>query len=220
MEGDAGTSRLNPTDTDDSSSSEVTPEDTSTEVEASSDQTSTETTVEDTPVVERRPSRLGRAWLIGITAVLVVVAGGIGAGGYFALRSHQESQAIVRHEAQAVAAAKDCIAATQAPDVDAMAAGAQKIIDCSTGDFRSQAVLYSSLFVQAYQVANVHVQVSALRAAAERRNDDGSFDVMVALRVKTSNSETQNREIGYRLRVKMAPDEGEYRIAKLDQVAK
>lgn len=251
MEGDAGASRLNPADTDDSSSTEmmaehsspdVTTEDSSSEVttedssesEVGADQISTETTAEglldtkaedeseagNAPVDEGNPSRLGRGWLIGIAAALLVVAGGVGTGGYFALRSNQESQAITRHEAQAVAAAKDCIAATQAPDVEAMSAGAQKIIDCSTGDFRSQAVLYSSLFVEAYQVAHVHVQVSDLRAAAERRNADGSFDVLVALRMKTSNSQTQNREIGYRLRVKMAPDEGQYRIAKLDQVAK
>ncbi|ORW00296.1 hypothetical protein [Mycobacterium kyorinense] len=221
------------------SASELTAEDSASEVmaedspesEGEADQTSSaeggadaqaqeEPAAEDAAVDERGPSRLGRRWWIGIAASLLLLAGGIGAGGFLALRFNQESQAIARHEAQAVAAAKDCIAATQAPDVEAMSAGAQKIIDCSTGDFRSQAVLYSSLFVQAYQVANVQVQVSDLRGAVERRNPDGSFDVLVALRVKMSNTETQNREIGYRLRAKMAPDEGQYRIAKLDQVAK
>ncbi|ORV19670.1 hypothetical protein [Mycobacterium celatum] len=234
MEGDAGASRLNPAETDDSSSdqtsTEVTSEDSSSETTA--EDSGSEVAAEDSPesedepaaegasVDDQNPSRLGRRWWIGIAAALLLVAAGMGTGGYFALRSNQESQAIARHEAQAVAAAKDCIAATQAPDVEAMSAGAQKIIDCSTGDFRSQAVLYSSLFVQAYQVANVQVQVSDLRGAVERRNPDGSFDVLVALRVKMSNTETQNREIGYRLRAKMAPDEGQYRIAKLDQVAK
>jgi Mce-associated membrane protein len=233
MEGDAGASRLNPADTDGSSSSEVKREDSSEseigtdqiDTADEADQTSTETNAEDESeagnpsVVEGNPSRLGRGWLIGITAVLLVLAGGVGTGGYFALRSDQESLAIARHEAQAVAAARDCVAATQAPDVNAMAAGAQKIIDCSAGDFRAQAVLYSGLFVQAYQVANVRAQVSDMRAAAETRNADGSVDVLVAFRVEVSNSETQNREIGYRLRVKMAPDQGQYRIAKIDQVA-
>ena len=93
-----------------------------------------------------------------------MLAGGVGAGGYFALRANQESQAIARHDVEAVQAAKDCVVATQAPDVNAMTAGAQKIIDCSTGSFRCQAMLYSSLFVEAYQVANVHVQVSDMRA--------------------------------------------------------
>jgi Mce-associated membrane protein len=171
-------------------------------------------------VVGVNPSRLGRGWLIGITAALLVLAGGVGTGGYFALRANQESQAIARHDVEAVQAAKDCVVATQAPDVNAMTAGAQKIIDCSTGSFRSQAVLYSSLFVQAYQVANVRAQVSDMRAGAERNYDDGSVDVLVAFRVKVSNSQTQDREIGYRLRVKMAPAEGQYRIANIDQVAK
>ena len=274
MEGDAGASRLNPADTDDSSSSEVKSED-SSESEVGTDQigtadeaeqTSTETTAEglaeteaedvseaevdlDTEteaedvseaevdsdaeteaedvseggsplVVGVNPSRLGRGWLIGITAALLVLAGGVGTGGYFALRANQESQAIARHDVEAVQAAKDCVVATQAPDVNAMTAGAQKIIDCSTGGFRSQAVLYSSLFVEAYQVANVHTQVSDMRAGAERNYDDGSVDVLVAFRVKVSNSQTQDREIGYRLRVKMAPADGQYRIANIDQVAK
>jgi Mce-associated membrane protein len=194
MEGDAGANRLNPSGTDDSSFSDTG--------------------------VERNPSRLGRGWLIGITAALLMLAGGVGVGGYLTLRSHQDGQAIVRSDAAAVQAAKDCVAATQAPDIGAMAASAQKIIDCGTGAFRSQAILYSSLLVEAYQAANAHVQMSDMRAAVERNNDDGSVDVLVALRVKVSNSETQNQEAGYRLRVTMAPDEGQYRIAKLDQVAK
>ena len=57
-----------------------------------------------------------------------------------------------------------------------------------------------------------------MRAAVERHNDDGSVDVLVAVRVKVTNSEAADQEQGYRLRVKMAPDDGTYKIAKLDQV--
>jgi Mce-associated membrane protein len=46
------------------------------------------------------------------------------------------------------------------------------------------------------------------------------MEILVALRVKVSNSVTQNQESGYRLRVQMAPDNGAYKIAKLDQVTK
>jgi Mce-associated membrane protein len=253
MEGDAGASRLNPNETDDSSSSEVKAED-SAESEDGTDQTSTEVKAEDSAESEDgteltsgeateegldhdaeeldseagtddasdagNPSRMGRGWLVGIAAALVVVAGGVGVGGYLALRADRESQAIARRDAAAVQAAKDCVAATQAPDTSAMAASAQKIIDCGTGAFRSQAILYSGLLVEAYQAANAQVQVSDLRAAVERDNGDGSVDVLVPLRVKVSNSATQNQEAGYRLRVTMVSDEGKYRIAKLDQVAK
>jgi len=144
MEGDAGASRLNPNEIDDSSSSEVTAEDSaesevgahreitevtaedSAESEEAADREITESSAEElsdsasvenateTANDERGSSRLGRGWLIGITAALLVLAGGVGTGGYFALRSNQESQAIARHDAEAVAAAKDCVAATQA----------------------------------------------------------------------------------------------------------
>ena len=151
--------------------------------------------------------------------LLVVLAGAIGAGGYFALRFHQDSQAIARNDAAALKAANDCVAATQAPDTSTMLASEQKIVDCGTGAYRTQAMLYTSMLVQAYQAANVHVQVSDARAAVERNNADGSIDVLVAMRVKVSSDQAQN-ETGYRLRVKMATAEGAYRIAKLDQVTK
>jgi Mce-associated membrane protein len=147
-----------------------------------------------------------------------LLAAGVGVGGYFALRSHHDSVAIARNDAAALAAAKDCVAATQAPDTAAMIASQSKIIDCSTGDFGVQAPLYSGVIAEAYQAANVTVAVSDMRAAVERHNADGSVDILVAVRVKVTNSAAADQEVGYRLRVKMASDDGKYRIARLDQV--
>jgi Mce-associated membrane protein len=232
MEGDAGASRLTPYDTDnppvtDDSTSEVTAEDSSEfddaaahEISESNAEDLAESASAEAADAERGLSRLGRGWFVGIAAALVLLAGGAGAGGYLALRAHQDSRATARHDAAAVEAAKDCVAATQAPDTTAMAASAQKIIECGAGAFRSQAILYSSLLVEAYQAANAHVEVSDLRAAVERNNADGSIEILVPLRVKVSNAETQNQEAGYRLRVTMVPEEGKYLISKLDQVAR
>lgn len=167
----------------------------------------------------RGPSRLGRGWVAGVVAALVLCAAALGTGGYFALRSHHESLAIARNDAAALKAAVDCVSATQAPDGTAMAASEQKIIDCGTDAFRAQALLYTNMLVQAYQAANIHVQVSDVRAAVERNNADGSVDVLVAMRVKVSTDQSQN-ETGYRLRVRMALAEGQYKISKLDQVTK
>ncbi|MGV0518010.1 Mce protein [Mycobacterium kansasii] len=246
MEGDAGASRLNPIDADNSSSPEATEEDSAeseahagsdspetegeqtAESEAGTNQDVSDTTDTDTAgkiqtaarAVERRLSRLGPGWLVGISAALLLIAGGIGAGGYLALRSHQESAALARNNAMALQVAKDCVAATQAPDTNAMAASEQKIIDCGTDQYRSQAVLYSSMLVQAYQAANVHLQLTDMRAAVERNNPDGSIDVLVAMRVKMSNDQAQEQESGYRLRVRMTPTDGQYKISKLEQVTK
>jgi Mce-associated membrane protein len=236
MEGDAGASRLTPNDTDEDQSlepdavaddptAEESAEDSLESAEASDPEIS-ESDADDLAEVTERgddpgaPSRLGRAWFVGIAAALVVLAGGVGAGGYLALRSHLDARTTARHDAEAAEAAKDCVGATQAPDIGAMAASAQKIIECGSGAFRSQAILYSGLLVEAYQAANAHVQVSDLRAAVERNNADGSIEILVPLRVKVSNAETQNQEAGYRLRVTMVQDEGKYRISKLDQVAR
>jgi Mce-associated membrane protein len=238
MEGDAGASRLTPNDTNEDPSLEPdavadnpTVEESAEESPESDDAADPEISESDAedPAVSADteaaddpggPSRLGRSWFVGIAAAVVLLAGGVGAGGYLALRSHLDSQATARRDAAAVEAAKDCVAATQAPDIAAMAASAQKIIECGAGAFRSQAILYSGLLVEAYQAADAHVQVSDLRAAVERNNADGSVEILVPLRVKVSNAETQNQEAGYRLRVTMVQDEGKYRISKLDQVAR
>jgi Mce-associated membrane protein len=232
MEGDAGASRLTPNDTDDASlETDAVTDDSTAEEGASLDADDaagheiTESDGDDLAEVAedehpRGASRLGRGWFIGIAAALVVLAGGMGFGGYRALQAHHESQATARRDAAALEAAKDCVGATQAPDIGAMASSAQKIIECGAGAFRSQAILYSGLLVEAYQAANAHVDVSDLRAAVERNNPDGSIDVLVPLRVKVSNAESQNQEAGYRLRVTMVDEEGKYRIAKLDQVAR
>jgi Mce-associated membrane protein len=211
-------------------STEVTAED-SAETGAVGGEQSTEAAAEDSAEsdasataadtgVQRGPSRLGLGWAVGIAAALVLIAGGVGAGGYLALRAHQQSQTLARNDAAALQAAKVCVAATQAPDPNAMEASEQKIIDCGTDVYRSQALLYTSMLVQAYQAANVHIQVSDERAAVERNGSDGSVLVLVALRVTMSNDQAQDQETGYRLRVKMQPVDGQYKIAKLDQVTK
>ena len=170
-------------------------------------------------LVERGPSRVTGRLRVGLAVLLVLLAGGIVAGGYFALRYHQQSLAIARNDAAAVKAAIDCVSATQAPNSDAMLASEQKIVECGTDAFRTQAILYTSMLVQAYKASNVRVEVSDMRAAVERNNPDGSVDVLVAMRVKVSGDQAQN-ETGYRLRVRMAMSEGAYRISKLDQVTK
>jgi len=166
-----------------------------------------------------RGSRVSRGWFVAIFVLLLVLAGGVAAGGYLTLRSHDENVAAARAEDQAVAAAKDCVSATNAPDPAAMAASVQKIIDCSTGDFGAYAKMMAPMMVEAYQAANIKVDVTDMRAAAERHNGDGSIDVLVAFRFRApSNPDTQNQEIGLRLRALMMPEDGRYKIAKLDPV--
>jgi Mce-associated membrane protein len=213
MEGDAGSGQLNPTPptTDD-----PVDEADIVESEATTGDDETEAANGEQP----RGSRLSGRRLVAVCAALVIASLLIATGGFVALRSHQKSVTAARAETVALAAAKDCVTATQAPDAAAMAASQQKIIECATGDFGAQATLYSGLLVDAYQAAKVQVQVSNMRAAVERHNDDGSMDILVAVRVKVSNSQTQDQEQGYRLRVRMMPEGGTYKIAKLDQVSK
>ena len=212
MEGDAGTSQLNPTDTSEQSDGQSTTTQESVADLGSDD----DAEFAEGPV--RRDERVGRGWLVAICAGLLVLTAGVGVGGYFALRAHDQSAAMAREDAFALQRAKECVAATQAPDVATLTASQSKIIECATGDFAVQANLFTGILVEAYQAANVAVKVSDLHGAVEKHNDDGSIDVLVAVRVKVTNSQAANQEQGYRLRVKMAPADGTYKVARLDQV--
>ena len=213
MEGDAGTSRLNPTSMPEPG--EVEPADAGPASESSVDDHTAD------GIETRAASRLhSRGWVVAACLPLVLLSVAAVGGGVLAMLTAQHQDRRGGAEAAAVQAAKDCVMATQAPDVEAMAASQRRIVECSTGDFAAQAALYSGVLIDAYAAAKAQVEVSNIRAAVERHNDDGSIDVLVAMRVKVTNAAVQNQESGYRLRVQMAPDGDTYKIAALDQVTK
>jgi len=157
-----------------------------------------------------------RAVLGGLAAAAVLLT----IVGVIALIGHRHNAAADRDEAVAVAAAKDCITATQAPDVKAMNDSQRKIVECSTENFAAQANLYGGLLADAYRTVNAQVKVADMRAAAEKHNPDGSIDVLVATRVSLSNNQQIDQELSYRLRVRMAPDGGTYKIDSIEPVSK
>lgn len=221
MEGDAGTVPLS-TDEDQQTAdtlAEVAEDavaDAEQDVPADSDESAEPVAVDAEPVL----SRLGRRQQLGICALLVLLAAGLVGAGIVGLRDHAASGALARENAEAIAAAKECVVATQAPDGSDIAAAQQKILNCTAGEFRTQVMLYAEMFVHAYQAAKVHVELTEMGAAVERNNPDGSVDIMVAFRVKIDNVEIKGKEVGYRLRAQMVREDGQYRIAKLDQVAR
>lgn len=211
MEGDAGTVPLS-TD-EDQQTTDISAKDTEDAVTDAEQEAPQEST-------DSAPSRLGRRRQVAICVLLLLLAAGLVAAGVLALRDHAASQQLARDNAVAIAAAKECVLATQAPDGRDIALAQQKILNCTTGEFRTQVALYAEMFVHAYQAAKVHADVTEMGAAVERNNPDGSVDILVAFRVKINNIETQGKEVGYRLRAQMVREDGEYRIAKLDQVAR
>lgn len=172
-----------------------------------------------TPPLPESKLATGR-WFTGVCAAVAIAAVVLSAVGVLALIGHHRSAAAADGEAAAVAAAKDCISATQAPDVKAMTGSQRKIIECSTENYAPQANLYSGLLADAYQTAQAQVKITNIRAAAEKHNPDGSIDVLVATRVSMSNVQAQDQELSYRLRVRMMPVDGTYKIDSIDPVSK
>lgn len=228
MEGDAGTRQLNPTDAQDSPDHSVAVSE--QEKIGQEDQATEETTADAEPSdgaeelgvvsdgADRRPPRLGRGWVAGICAGLLALTVAAVVGGILLIKDNRGIEEVNREDAAALQAAKDCVTALQAPDTTAMSAAQIKIMECSTGAFGAQASTFGGILVEAYQAANVKVAVSDMRAAVERHDPNGSIDVLVAVRVKVTNSDVADQESGYRLRVTMTPDQGKYKIDKMEQV--
>ena len=168
----------------------------------------------------RAASRRGRRLLIAVATVLMLLAGGAAAGGYLALQAHRKTEAIAQAHAAAVAAAKDCVTATQPRDAAAVPSSQQKLSECSTGNFGAQAAWFGAVLTQAYQAVDVHVLLPEMHAAVERTNDDGSIVALIAFRAKVSQPGAADRENSYRVRVTMVPENGQFKVAELDQVAR
>src|SRR5918994_5452735 len=159
MEGDAGTRQLNPTDAEDAPDDSVAvseQEQTSQEHQDTVDEPTQE--AEPSDAVDRRPPRLGRGWMVGICAGLLTLTIAAAVGGILLIRDNRGIEEVNRNDAAALQAAKDCVAALQAPDTDAMSAAQMKIMECSTGAFGAQASTFGGVLVEAYQAANVKVQ--------------------------------------------------------------
>ncbi|MBS4727945.1 Mce protein [Mycobacterium sp. SM1] len=165
-------------------------------------------------------ARHRRRWLIAVASVLAVLAAGVAVSGVAALRAHRSSTAVAAANAAAVMAAKDCIAATQPADVTALPISQRKLDECATGEFKTQAAWYSAILTEAYQAQNLHVRLPGMDAAVERTNDDGSITALVVFRATISQEGAPDRENSYRVRVKLVRENGQFKVAKLDQVAK
>lgn len=174
----------------------------------------------ETDAGARRLTARQRRLLAATAAVLTLLAAGTTASGYLAIRAHRDNQTGTVADAAAIAAAKDCIAATQPLDVTALPASQHKLDDCATGAFQTQAAWYSAILTEAYQAQNMHVHLPEMDAAVERTNDDGSIVALVVFRATISQQGMPDRENSYRIRVTMVRRDGHYKISQLDQVAK
>ena len=163
---------------------------------------------------------LSPRWLGAIAVGLTLLAGGMGVGCYLVTNTHRHSQALAGAEAAAIAVAQDCVAATQPPDLAGLPASQRKLSECTTGDFANQTAWYGEILSEAYQAVNVRVRVPEIHAAVERDNEDGSIIALVAFRATVSQAGMADRDNSYRMRVRLVPENGQFKISQLDQVAK
>lgn len=170
-------------------------------------------------VTDSDAERMSARWPIVLAVVLLLLAGGALAGGVSARRAHQRSEALDAAHTAALVVAKDCVAATQPPNAAALPATQAMLAGCSTGEFGDQSTWYGEVLRQAYQAVDVRVRIPEMHAAVEHVNDDGSIAALVVFRATVSQSGAADRDNSYRVRVKLVPVDGQFKVAELDQVA-
>src|SRR5690242_19919167 len=112
MERDAATSRLNPT------AEEIQAAESAADTDTDAGSADTDSHAGSASVA----GRLGGGWVAAIAAVLIIVAAALTGVGYLLLQWNARSDQIARDDAVALQAAKDCVIATQAPDLASMGA--------------------------------------------------------------------------------------------------
>ena len=212
MEGDAGTSQLNPTGADGERRNRSRHPKQTQDVDSSRDS--------PTLMPRRRPSRLGRGWLVGICAVLVVLGAAAAAGGYLALRAHDAERGASRGPRRPRSQARQGVRGGH-PGARHRRDDGQPVEDHRMRDRRfrraGQAVQRGAgRRVPGGQVARCRCPICAPPSSGTTTTGRSTCWSPCGSRCPTPRPPTRSRDTG--CGSTMAPTTGTYKIAKLDQV--
>ena len=210
MEGDAGTRQLNPTDAEDAPNDSVAVSEQEPTGKEHHDSPATEETTPDAEPaegveelgvvadgVDRRPPRLGRGWVVGICAALAALT---------IARCGRRNPVDPRQPGHRRGQPQRCGRAAGRQGLCRGDAGSRHRGDVGSAD-EDHRVLHrrvrgAGLDLSAESSSRrtrprtSQVAVSDMRAAVERHNPDGSVHVLVAVRVKVTNSDVGRSGVG------------------------
>jgi Mce-associated membrane protein len=181
-------------------------------------------TADDEAAAEPKPRRrlvfkLPRIGLTAVAATLVVMLslGLLGAGGWMVWH-HQQVSAEQQRSAEFAAAARQGVVTLMSLDFNHADEDVKRILDNSTGDFKKDFEGQVDDFTDVAKQSKVTTQATVNSTAVQTMTKD-TATVLVAVTTNVSNAASKQQEPrSWRLRVDVARDAGQIKLAKVEFV--
>ncbi|OJZ72175.1 hypothetical protein BRW65_16930 [Mycobacterium paraffinicum] len=159
----------------------------------------------------RRPGRKAIAAGVGI----VLASASLAASGYMVWQ-HRATVHKQRLAAEVAAAARQGVTELMSVDANHAKEDIQRVIDDSTGDFKSQLSVMSGLMAKQTEESKVSSKATVEAVAVESLSDDSAV-VLVAARSDVSNPDnTHPPPVVWRVSVGLTRDGGRLKMSKVD----
>lgn len=163
-----------------------------------------------------KPTKFGVAIMAIVVAVLGAVAL-LAASGYMIVE-HRNADKVRQQNAEYSAAARQSVVTLMSLDFNNAEADVQRIIDNSTGQFKSDFESQAADFVKVAQDSKVVTEVTVNSTAVESMSDDKA-EVLVAAASRVTNTAGANQEPRtWRLSVSLERENGQIKMAKVEFV--
>ncbi|MGP4057604.1 hypothetical protein ACTWP6_22745 [Mycobacterium sp. 4D054] len=166
-----------------------------------------------------RKRRLPRPrWTAVVAGVVVLCTVALlGASGYM-MWSHRAAEKVRQQNAEYVAAARQSVVTLMSLDFNKAEEDVQRIIDNSTGQFKSDFETQAADFVKVAQDSKVVTEVTVNSTAVESMSDD-SAQVLVAASSRVTNTAGADQEPRtWRLSVSLEREDGQIKMSKVEFV--
>lgn len=163
-----------------------------------------------------KPTKFGVAIMAIVVAVLGAVAL-LAASGYMIVE-HRNADKVRQQNAEYSAAARQSVVTLMSLDFNNAEADVQRIIDNSTGQFKSDFESQAADFVKVAQDSKVVTEVTVNSTAVESMSDDKA-EVLVAAASRVTNTAGANQEPRtWRLSVSLERENGQIKMSKVEFV--
>ncbi|WP_280414111.1 hypothetical protein [Nocardia carnea] len=161
----------------------------------------------------RRPS--GRAVARAVVAVIVLVS--LAAGGY-SIWNHQQITAAQAREDEFLNAAREGVIALTTLDSGKAADDVKRVLDHSTGAFRTDFQTRSEDFTKVVEQSKVATQGEITAAAVESMTDESAVVLVSAVSRVTNTAGAQQEPRVWRLSVTVTREDSELKMSKVEFV--
>jgi Mce-associated membrane protein len=176
---------------------------------------------EEKPAAERRGLRIRiplPSWKGIAAALTVLIIAALLTGCGYIYWNHRQAQAEVQHRAEFEAAARQGVVTLMSLDFNRAKQDVQRIIDSSTGQFKTDFQNTADDFVKVATESKAVTETNVTATAVEKMDTD-TATVLVAATSRVTNAAGAKQEPrAWRLSVNLARDGGQLKLAKVEFV--